>query len=672
MEQQKNNTPKIKWNSAKTKLIAGMTAVALVPTISIAIISNMVTAKVTHEDLSKSTLQVTKQASKSLDYKIEGVGNQLSLLANNINFTEFYQNEMNATYGFFLLDGTLKTNSDYANVYFASSKKDMILAPKADLPEGYDPTERDWYKGAEEKNGDVYYSPPYEDAITKDLVITISRAVLDKNGEIVGVAAIDLNMANFSKSINEIKIGDKGYLVIIGEDGKFITHPDEKQIGSDLATTLTLWEDIEKNKEGYSEYELNNVDKFSAFMTNEKTGWKFVSALEKSEITDGADQVRNIAWILTAIFGVLSAIAAYILGKRIAGNILKVKGALETAAQGDFSARVSVNTKDEFKELEQSFNDTMDQLSTSFEKIGVSSKTVLDTSSQLSVITRETNAALSEVALAIEEIAQGSTLQARNVQVSSEQMRGLARQLEDISIVTENMNNVSHRSMELSSKGLEQVELLSDKSSETKSSTTEVASIVQEVNGRMEEINAIIEVITKITDQTNLLSLNASIESARAGEHGRGFAVVANEVRKLAEQSQASAGEIKRIVDSIKAVVKNAVESMERTNLAVTEQDQAVTETKAIFTEILDAVRELVQKADEVQTAIKESNANKDAVSNEMESIAAVSQQTAAATEEVAASAEQISATMNSFTQHANGLKDLSEQLDSEIKKFKL
>jgi methyl-accepting chemotaxis protein len=672
VEQLKKTTSKFKWNSAKTKLIASMTAVAIIPTISIAIVSNTITAKITKDDLSKSTLQVTKQASRSLDYKIEGVGNQLSLLANNINFTEFYLNDMNATYGFFLLEGTLKTNSDYQSVYFASSKKDMVLAPKAQLPEGYDPTVRDWYKGAVEKKGEVFYSNPYEDALTKETVITISRAVLDKNSEIIGVTAVDLNITNFSKSINEITIGDNGYMLIIGEDGKFITHPDPKQIGSDFVTKLSLWDDVQDSKEGYSEYEIDGVEKFSAYMTNENTGWKFASSIDMEEITDGAAKTRNIAWILTVIFGVLSALAAFIFGKRIANNILTVKGALETAAQGDFSARVSVNTKDEFKELEQSFNETMDQLSTSFEKIGNSSKTVTETSSHLSVITRETNAALSEVALAIEEIAQGSNLQARNVQVSSESMKDLAQQLEDISLVTENMNNVSHRSMELSSKGLEQVELLTDKSAETKSSTVEVATIVQEVNERMEEINAIIEVITKITDQTNLLSLNASIESARAGEHGRGFAVVANEVRKLAEQSQASAGEIKRIVDSIKAVVKNAVDSMERTNQAVTEQDQAVTETKAIFTDILTAVRELAQKAEEVQVAIKESNANKDAVTNEMESIAAVSQQTAAATEEVAASAEQISATMNSFTQHANGLKDLSEQLDGEIKKFKL
>ncbi|MGX6441629.1 methyl-accepting chemotaxis protein [Neobacillus sp. K501] len=672
MSHRKKNTSKIKWNSVKTKLIVGMSAVAIIPTISIAVISNSVSKNVMEEELSRSTVQVTKQSSESLTYKMQGVTAQLQFLANNKYFSEFFQDPTNTTNGFSVLEGILKTNPEFAYVSFGSVNKDMVSAPLEELPENYDPTTRDWYIGAVEKNGDVFYSEPYQDVSTKQMVLTISQAVFDKTGGLTGVVAIDLDISKFSKSISDITIGKTGYMTVIGENGKYISHPDEKKIDSDEATKLKDWDEIQKGKEGSSEYELNGTEKFSAYVTNESTGWHFVSILEKAEITASSKKIGTMSWIFTLIFGLLSAITAYIFGKRISDKVHTVKDALETAAQGDFSARVSVNAKDEFNELEESFNDTLDQLSTSFEKIGTSSKSVLETSSQLSVITRETNAALSEVALAIEEIAQGSSLQARNVQVSSEQMRGLAQQLEDISVVTDNMNKVSHRSMELSTKGLEQVELLSDKSSETKSSTTEVASIVQEVNVRMEEINEIIEVITKITDQTNLLSLNASIESARAGEHGRGFAVVANEVRKLAEQSQASAGEIKRIVDSIKGVVKNAVDSMERTNQAVTDQDQAVNQTKSIFNDILAAVRELAQKADEVQIAIKESNTNKDAVTNEMESIAAVSQQTAAATEEVAASAEQISATMNSFTQHANGLKELSEQLDSEIKKFKL
>ncbi|WP_438823697.1 methyl-accepting chemotaxis protein [Bacillus sp. JJ1764] len=314
----------------------------------------------------------------------------------------------------------------------------------------------------------------------------------------------------------------------------------------------------------------------------------------------------------------------------------------------------------------------MEQLSNSLQKVDDTSKQVLSTSAQLSGMTKETSAAISEVAISIEQIAQGAGLQAKNVQVGYDQMKGLSEKLDDISSATANMNHVSQHSMELSNKGLERVVLLTDKAAETKSSTLEVASIIKDVDVRMEEINTIIDAITKITEQTNLLSLNASIESARAGEHGRGFAVVANEVRKLAEQSKASADEIKRIVDSIKGVVKQAVEAMDRTNLAVNEQDQAVIETKAIFHDILTSVQDLTQKVVNVEVSVKESQTNKDTVSHEIDSITAVSEQTAAATEEVSASAEQISATMISFTQHAAGLKELSERLEEELKKFKL
>ncbi|MBT2657814.1 methyl-accepting chemotaxis protein [Bacillus sp. ISL-18] len=671
MKKERSTNTRFKWNSAKTKLIAGMVAVALVPMIAITLISNVITKNDLTAEVSQSTKQATIQASKSLDYKMQGVANQLSLLSHNINFTEFYQNPNNATYGFFLLEGTQKTSKEYSNVYFASSKKEMILAPKQELPAGYDPTGRDWYKGAIAKDGAVYYSPAYQDAISKQIIITVAQAVKDKNGASVGVAAIDLDVTSFSNELKDIKIGKNGYMTVIGPDGNYIAHPDKSLLG-ESAKDLALWKDVSQKTEGYSEYTFKGSDKFSAFTTNQKTGWKFVSTLEKSEITSGANHIKTMGWILTAIFALISALVAYLIGKSISNNINSVKGALEAASAGDFTGRVSVKTNDEFKELEQSFNHTMEELTSSLQTVEGTSKAVLETSANLSNMTRETTAALSEVALAIGEIAQGANLQAKNINVSSGQMRALSEQLDEISHATNDMNNASKLSMELSNKGLTQVELLTDKSAETKTSTTEVATIVNEVDVRMEEINAIIEVIAKITDQTNLLSLNASIESARAGEHGRGFAVVANEVRNLAEQSKASAVEIKRIVESIKSVVKKAVQAMEQTNQAVSAQDVAVTETRAIFTDILSAIHNLAEKVEEVQGTIRQSQSNKEAVSQEMDSISSVSEQTAAATDEVSASAEQISATMQSFTIHANGLKELSEQLENELKKFKL
>ncbi|MGJ7909842.1 methyl-accepting chemotaxis protein [Neobacillus sp. LXY-1] len=671
MEKNQKMASKYKFKSTKTKLIAGMTAVAIVPTISIAIISNIYTQDVMSKQVSKSTLQLTKEASKSLEFKIQGVISQLDLLSNNIDFTDYYKIPEAPKYANDLLQETLKTNKEYAFVYFANIKKEMLSAPNTDLPDGYDPTSRDWYLGAVEKDGQVFFSEPYKDEGTGQLVLTLSKAVKDQNGQLVGVVGIDLDMGNFSNSMKNIVIGDKGFMTIIGGDGKYIFHPNAKKIGAD-ASKLSVWNHIQKENEGYSNYKLNGTETFSAFTTNNSTHWKFVSQMDNAEITKSSDQVRNIGWLLTAIFGVLSALCAYFISRGVLKNILAVKNALQTASKGDFSARVFVKTQDEFKELEESFNHTMEQLSNSLQKVDDTSKQVLSTSAQLSGMTKETSAAISEVAISIEQIAQGAGLQAKNVQVGYDQMKGLSEKLDDISFATANMNHVSQHSMELSNKGLERVVLLTDKAAETKSSTLEVASIIKDVDVRMEEINTIIDAITKITEQTNLLSLNASIESARAGEHGRGFAVVANEVRKLAEQSKASADEIKRIVDSIKGVVKQAVEAMDRTNLAVNEQDQAVLETKAIFHDILTSVQDLTQKVVNVEISVKESQTNKDTVSHEIDSITAVSEQTAAATEEVSASAEQISATMISFTQHAAGLKELSERLEEELKKFKL
>ena len=201
-------------------------------------------------------------------------------------------------------------------------------------------------------------------------------------------------------------------------------------------------------------------------------------------------------------------------------------------------------------------------------------------------------------------------------------------------------------------------------------STSNVFTLMTETIESMKQIDAISNTIDNITAQTNLLSLNASIEAAKAGESGKGFADVANEIRVLAQQSKESTVKIQSIIDDINQKTVLSVEAMGITNQNVIDQVQLVNQTQSLFDEIMDAIHVLSAKVSEIKNSTDEINEYKDNVVNQIENISAVSEESASATEEVTASSEQISATMDEIAQHSVDLHRLSEDLQERINSF--
>lgn len=658
-----------KMNSIRTKMILGIMLICIIPLIIVGLGSYAISQSILDKKLTLTSTQSLTEINDGLNEYINTLTDVVSITAGNSHFVNVEAGN-NISYIQDILDTIITNKKDILGSYFGTASKQLILSKNQEMPDGLDPTTRGWYKQAVESKGKIVITAPYEDASTKSNVITIARTV-EKNGKVIGVMAIDCSLATLTERMNQKKIGNTGYVFMATIDGTILTHPQSELINTKEATKVSFWNRAQAEDSGFVKYQYSGVDKFGVFQTNSITGWKLIATLDESELTNDTKVILMNTVSIILIMLVISSISAIVLSNGITKNIYNLKEVFAKASEGDLTVSIVAKTKDEFADLADSFNKMIHNISELIERVTTSSDTIMETSSNLADMSSEVTLAMGEVARAIEEVSRGAVNQAQDTQTSVIETENLAEKLDVISGNSIDMNDISKNTKELSAKGLNMVDTLIQKSNETKASTDEVNTMVGDMYESTKQISAISDTLTNITTQTNLLSLNASIESARAGEAGRGFSVVAGEIRKLAEQSNAFTEEIKVIIDNIQMKSETAAKAIQSTKIIVDEQDIAVGETKEIFSEILTAIEAMIVKVDEIAGSITVTNTNKTSLVSAIENISAVSQQTASSSEEVTASTEEVTATMEEFNRYSNELKKLANHLEDQLRKFK-
>ncbi|MCB2309291.1 methyl-accepting chemotaxis protein [Clostridium estertheticum] len=661
---------KLKLNSIRTKLIISLVSICIIPLIILGIGSYRQSKSILSNKLTVTSTQTLTEINNGLSNYLNGFSNMLSLTSNNYNFINVDTGN-NINYIPDLLKGVTESNKDILDISYGTTTGKFNTYPNDKMPAGYDATTQDWYKQALEHKGQVIITPEYVDKGTKKSVITLAKTV-EKDGKVVGVVEIDLALNTLAEQISTKKLGNTGYVFISEVSGKVLAHPVKKLINTDMASKLPFWNNAKSENSGFVNYDDNGSKKFGVYQTNELTGWKLVATLDQSELSNDTKSIIHTTILIILIMGLISVVMSLVLSKGIAYNIHNLKDVFAKASNGDLTVSIKASTKDEFEDLAISFNSMMKNISGIMNNVTNSSKTVAETSTTLASMSEEVTVSIGEVSSAIEQVSIGATQQAQSAQDGALEMDDLSNRLDKISNNSNEMDKISTGTKDLGTKGLSMMDTLIEKSNKTKSSTKEVNEIIQDMNESTKQINAISETLVSITEQTSLLSLNASIESARAGEAGKGFAVVAGEIRKLAEQSKNSTEDIKGIIANIQKKSNTAVEAIKSTQTVVDEQELAVGETKNIFSEILKSINIMITKVEEIKISIVDVNEKKQSTVLEIENISSISEQTAAASEQVSASTEEITATMEEFAKHSSELQALSEKLDNEIKKFKI
>ncbi len=440
-------------------------------------------------------------------------------------------------------------------------------------------------------------------------------------------------------------------------------------------------------------------------------GWSLLASQPTSEaLADSAALTRTI--LLVALLGGLAVgLGAWWLGRRIAARLRGVASALGAVAVGDVGHTLEVRSADELGAMERAYLDMQDYLTdlsvaaqrvadgdlsseiaprseadvlgTAFAhmtgslreltgELRATATSLTSASQAMASTSEETGRAVGEIAAAVGEVAQGAERQVRTVEVAQGITADMAASTRASVETAEATARAAREARSLAEVGAGSVTQATQAMEAVRSASAEATRAIRDLGEKSEQIGGIVDSITAIARQTNLLALNAAIEAARAGEQGRGFAVVAEEVRKLAEESQAAAGTISALVEQIQTQTARAVQVVEAGAQRTEEGAETVEDARSAFVEIGGSVRDMADRVEEIALALTDLAGASERMQEGMGEVVTVAETSSAASEEVSASTEQTSASTQEIAASAQQLAANAEQLERLVGRFRL
>lgn len=401
----------------------------------------------------------------------------------------------------------------------------------------------------------------------------------------------------------------------------------------------------------------------------------FFAGISKESSQNEINRVLFIILItvvaVMAICTVTSAAAASSIAKAIKAST----GLLKHMAEGNldiFIENKAVGRKDEIGETIRSTETLQKNFVGILKSIMRICISLTDASGHLDKTAVQTASATEQVERAIADIARGAAAQAGETQQASEDILLMGKMIEQ---TTDEMVKLEEKASAMNLLSEQAEGILSRLSHVTGQAGEAVGMIYRQTHTTNEsalKIKDATEIITAIAEETNLLSLNASIEAARAGDQGRGFAVVASQIQKLAEQSNESARIITEIIKSLMNDSSQAVVTMNQVNEIIATQAAQVETTGDIFSQIRIGLQESIDCVNVISQKTEKLDRTRTSVVDTVQNLTAIAQENASGTEETSAATEEVAASIASVAGLSTELAGLARRMEEEIKVFKL
>ncbi len=585
-----------------------------------------------------------------------------------------------------------KSHPAYVEVFVGTEKGGFVSAlVDSDMPAGYDPRKRPWYKEAMQTPDAASVSKAYM-STTGEAVTSVMR-VVKRDGKVIGCVGMDISLKKLTDLVESIKIGEGGYMVLIQDDGVIMADPRHKDYNfKKVAEVAGKHLDVLfKKGAGHAEFQADGKDYVGVVVTSPKTGWKLVGMIERAEIMA---PVYKTLYMLLGIglvsLLVLAGAIWFVAARFILDPLMRVVAALGDISAAVYDHRIKHERKDEIGSIYDAINNTAEKLERNILEIEAKTRQAEEKSQAAEQATREAQEArrlaekarsegMLQAAARLESIVEAVT--SASTQLSSqidESSRGSENQAQRVAETATAMEEMNATVLEVAKNAGNAADTASDARGRAKQGSELLEKVVSGMNDvqrqtdllkqdmgnlgkQAEDIGRIMTVITDIADQTNLLALNAAIEAARAGDAGRGFAVVADEVRKLAEKTMTATKEVGDAIGMIQQSTHHNVESVDKSVKLIESATVLTNQSGSALAAILNLVDSTSDQVRSIATAAEEQSAASEEINKSIEDVSVISSETSRNMQEAARA-------VSDLAQQSQALKNLIGELQGEAR----